>query len=61
MGSLLLGVTAAALGVVGIAKRQNRVLGVAVLGAATLALVWQHLVVGIIVVLVIAALFGGWM
>ena len=46
---LSVGILAGALAIVGIARRERRALTVAALAVATVALVWQYVIIGIVV------------
>ncbi len=56
--SLVLGIAGAALGVIGLMKRENRLTAVSALAVSALALLWQYLVIGVIVAVVVLVMVG---
>jgi hypothetical protein len=58
VASLGLGLAAAMLALIGVVRRENRILALSALGVAGLGLVWQYVGIGIVVAIVIVVLAG---
>jgi hypothetical protein len=58
VASLVFGIVGAALGVTGLVRRENRVMAVCALAVSVVALLWQYLIIGVIIAVVLVALVG---